>query len=348
MKKNSIAAKLVLAGAGAAAAGAAAGAAVLISKTLPRPKETSEDIIDEFADAEKMKEYEKKMAPQAEWAKEQNFEDVYIESNDGLKLHALYLKAKGESDKCAIISHGFTSKAMDGAVHAQFFHDEGYAVLMPDLRAHGQSEGKYVGFGILDRFDTELWVKWVKENLGDKEKIVLHGVSMGATTSLMALGVPYVQKNVSAVIADCAFTSPEEIFSHVMKKDYHLPAFPFMNIGAVYSKQLAGYKFNDYSTREALKDNKVPVLFIHGAEDKFVPTRMSQENYEAAGDCKKDILIVENAGHGSSAFENTELYKETERKFLDEVMCEEHGEKPGEKTGEEPGEKPVEKPSEEK
>lgn len=321
MKRNNIGAGFVVAGLGAAAAaGAAAGAALLIKKTLPRPKETSEDIIEEFADVEKMKEYEKKMAPMADWAKEQTFEDVYIKSTDGLKLHALYLKAEKNEGKCAIISHGFTSKAMDGAVHAKFFYDEGFDVLLLDLRAHGESEGEYVGFGILDRFDIMGWVEWVKGRFGDDEKIVLHGISMGATTSLMALGVPYVRQNISAVIADCAFTSPGEIFSHVMKKNYHLPSFPVMNIGGICTKYLAGYRYDEYSTKEALKDNTVPVLLIHGMEDKFVPTWMSRENYEAAGDCKKELLMVENAGHGSSVFENTELYMETERKFLKEVL----------------------------
>ncbi len=319
MSKSKTAAAFATAAVAGAAVGSCVGAAVLISKTLPRPKETSEDIINEFADVEKMKEYEVKMAPQAEWAKEQSFEDVYITSNDDLKLHAVYLKAKEKTDKCAIIHHGFTSKAMDGVVHAKFFHDLGYEVLLLDLRAHGESDGKYVGFGILDRFDTELWVKWVKDRFGENEKIVLHGISMGGATVLMALGVKYVQDNVSAVIADCAYTSPAEIFSHVMKKDYHLPSFPFMKVGGAYSKYLAGYKFDDYSTKEALKDNKVPVLFIHGAEDKFVPVWMCRENYGCA-DCKKEILIVENAGHGSSVFENTELYEETEKRFLNEVL----------------------------
>lgn len=318
-RKTKVAGTLAAVGTAGMAVGGMVGAGVLISKTLIRPRGTSEAIISEFADAEKMKEYETKMAPVAQWAEQQSYEEVYIQSRDGLKLHAFYLPAGVPTDKCIILHHGFTSKAMDNMTHAKFFHEMGYEVMLLDLRAHGQSEGKYVGFGVLDRFDTEEWLTWCINRFGNNMKYVLHGTSMGATTVLMALGLPYVQEHVSAVIADCAFTSAREIFAHVMKKDYHVPSFPFMEIGDVYSQFLAGYKFGDYSTIEALKDNKVPVLFIHGGKDKFVPTWMSNKNYESAT-CKKRLLIVDEGGHGSSVFEDTETYEKTEKEFLEEVL----------------------------
>lgn len=317
--KSKLAGGLAVLGAVGIAAGSMIGAGVLISKTLIRPGETSQDIIEEFADAAKMKEYESKMAPCADWAKQQTFEDVFITSRDNLKLHAFYLPAKVKTDKCVIIHHGFTSKAMDNIVHTKFFHDLGYEVLLLDLRAHGQSEGKYVGFGVLDRYDTQDWLKWCEKRFGDGIKYVLHGTSMGATTVLMSLGLPYVQEHVSAVIADCGFTSAKEIFAHVIKKDYHLPSSPVMEIGNVYSKVLAGYGFSDYSTLEALEHNTVPVLFIHGKEDKFVPVWMTEQNYAAAFKAKQ-LLLVENAGHGSSVFENQKLYEDTEKEFLETVF----------------------------
>ena len=319
MKKN---VKTWLAAGGTmAAAGLTTGvaSAILFSKTLPRPKGTSQDIIDEFADAEKMAEYTQKMAPVGEWMEKQSFEDVFIRSGDGLQLHALYLPAEVPSGKLVILHHGFTSHAVDNATHAKFFHEQGYEVLLLDLRAHGESEGKYVGFGILDRFDTFEWVCWARERFGKDVRIVLHGTSMGGTTVLMALGLPEIQEAVSAVIADCAFTSPGEIFAHVIQKDYHLPPAPIIKLNGLYSRALAGYRFDEYSTLDALKDNRVPVLFIHGKEDKFVPTWMSQKNYDACPS-KKRLLMVENAGHGSSVFENPALYEQTEKEFLDDVM----------------------------
>ena len=292
---------------------------ILFRKTVPRPGETSQDIIDEFADAAKMAEYEKKMAPVGEWAAATPKEDVWLTSDDGLRLHAFYIPADVSSKKLVILHHGYTSKAMDNCAHAKFFHDEGYDVLLLDLRAHGQSEGKYVGFGILDRFDTLKWIRYARQRFGEDCRIVLHGTSMGAATVLMALGLPEIQDSVSAVIADCAYTSPAEIFAHVMKKNYHVPVTdPIIRMNGLYTKKIAGYRFDEYSTLDALKDNRVPVLLIHGKEDKFVPTWMSEKNFEACT-ARKKLLLVDNAGHGSSIFENPDLYEATEREFLKEI-----------------------------
>ena len=297
------------------------GAAILFNKTLPRPKGVDESIIDEFADRAKMEEYKVRMAPVGEWMERQTWEHVALRARDGLRLHALFLAAEKPTDKLAIFHHGFTSHAVDNASHAKFFHEQGYEVLLLDLRAHGESEGEYVGFGILDRFDTLEWVRWGRARFGTDVKIVLHGTSMGGATVLMALGLPEIQETVSAVIADCAYTSPADIFSSVIQKDYHLPPAPIIKLTSARAQKAAGYRFDEYSTLDALKNNRVPVLFVHGKEDKFVPTWMSRKNYEACPG-KKQILLVDNAGHGSSVFENQPLYEQTEKAFLADALGE--------------------------
>ena len=312
---------LLASGSTLGAAGLTAGIAstILFRKTLPRPKGVDLDIVDQFADRAKMEEYMVKMAPVGEWMEKQKLENVYILSRDGLYLHAFYLAADKPSDRIAIFHHGFTSHAVDNAAHAKFFHEQGYEVLLLDLRAHGESEGEYVGFGVLDRFDTLEWVRYVRERFGKNIKIVLHGTSMGGATVLMALGLPEIQETVSAVIADCAYTSPADVFSSVIQKDYHLPPSAIIRLTSARSRRVAGYSFDEYSTLDALKDNRVPVLFIHGKEDKFVPTWMSQMNYDFCPS-KKRLLFVENAGHGSSVFENLPLYEQTEKEFLADVL----------------------------
>lgn len=139
---------------------------------------------------------------------------------------------------------------------------------------------------------------------------------MGASTVLMASALPGLSESVKAIIADCAFTSPYDVFSHILKRDYHLPAFPVMNINDALCRKKAGYGFRDYSTLEAVRQTSLPILFIHGTEDDFVPTWMSKKNYEQCSS-EKELLLVENAAHGASYYENHELYENTVRRFIE-------------------------------
>ena len=298
----------------------AAASVMLYRQTVPRPNGVNKSILKEFADEAKFEEYKVRMKPLMDWVNAQKMEEVFITSQDHLKLHAFYLPAEKPCGKLVLLHHGYSSNAMDNGTHVKFFHDLGYEVFLLDLRAHGKSEGNYVGFGILDRYDTLDWVNYVRKRFGDAIRIVLHGTSMGGATVLMALGLKTIQNNVSAVIADCAYTSPAEIFSDVMRYHYHVPVTePVIRLTSRYSKAAAGYAFSDYSTTKALEHNEIPVLLIHGTEDKFVPVWMSQKNYDACHSRKK-LLLVEHAGHGSSIFENMELYQKTELEFLNDVF----------------------------
>ncbi|MGN0666668.1 MAG: alpha/beta hydrolase [Huintestinicola sp.] len=312
-------AECVAAVAAAGVIGSAIGAKVLYDRVIPRQEKIRVNL-DEFADMAKWEEYKKIMVPNREWLESKPLEEIDIKAGDGIALHGYFLNADTPADKLVICCHGYTSNGMQECpTQARFFHDLGFDVLILDLRAHGKSEGKYVGFGVLDRYDLLEWIRYVNKRFDNGRKIFLFGTSMGATTVLMASGFNEIQSCVKGIIADCAFTSPYDIFSHVMKKDYHLPPFPIMNINNVMCKKTAGYTFTEYSTLDALKTNKIPVLFIHGKEDKFVPTWMSEKNYEAAV-CEKELLMVDGAGHGSSCYENISLYQETEKKFISKCL----------------------------
>lgn len=215
--------------------------------------------------------------------KKQEFEHIVITSDDGLKLHADYFPAEEKTDKLVICNHGYTGCGLrDCSSIAVYFHKIGYDCLLVDHRAHGKSEGDYIGFGILDRFDCRNWVEYIDKRFDKEKKIVLYGVSMGASTVLMASAIPNLSENVKVIIADCAFTSPYDVFSHILKRDYHLPAFPVMNINDALCRKKAGYGFLDYSTLEAVRNTKIPILFIHGTEDDFVPTWMSKKTMNSA------------------------------------------------------------------
>ncbi len=306
---------------GTAALGTAVftGAAItLFNRVIPRQKELRVDM-SEMADMATWEEYKKTITPRAEWVRSQSLEHITVSSRDGLTLHGDILHADGESKGTVIACHGYTSSSIANASIAVFFHKLGYDVLLCDSRAHGNSEGNYVGFGILDRFDCLEWIKLIDKRCEGKKDILLYGVSMGASTVVMAAGLPELPESVKAVFSDCAFTSPYDVFSHILKRDYHLPEFPVMNINDAICRKKAGYGFRDYSTFDAVKVTNVPMLFIHGAEDNFVPVWMTKKNYEECSS-PKDILIVDNAGHGASYYENTELYEAKVKEFLDKFV----------------------------
>lgn len=305
----------VLLAAAAGATGSLIGAKTLFDRVIPR-QEVLRVNLDEFADMAKWEEYKVVMGPNHEWLMQQPMEEISISARDGIQLHGYYIPAEAPSDKLVIGCHGYTSCGLnDFPSHARFLHEQGFDVLILDLRGHGKSEGKYIGFGILDRFDLLEWIRYVNKRFENGKKIMLHGTSMGGATVLMTSGFEEIQDCVKGIVADCAFTSPYDIFAHIMKKDYHLPPFPIMNINDRMCRKTAGYMFKDYSTLEALKTNRIPVLLIHGREDKFVPTWMTQKNFDTAV-CEKQLLWVDNAGHGSSYYENMPLYQEAEKAFI--------------------------------
>ena len=304
------------------AAGTAAcfiGARTLFNRVIPRQDQLRVDL-DEMADGATWEEYIKLIHKVKENFLPRPSEHVTIKSRDGLTLHGDLFLAEKPSKRTAIMFHGYTSCAMnDLPTMAEYFMEHGFSTLLVDQRSHGKSEGSYIGFGILDRFDCLKWVEYIIERLGADSEIVLYGVSMGASTVLMASGLDGMPKNLKAVVADCAFTSPYDVFTHILKRDYHLPPHPIMDINERLCRRKAGYGFKDYSTIDAVKKAPCPILFIHGKEDLFVPTEMSIRNYESCTGPKK-LLLVDNAGHAASLYENMELYENTVTEFLNEYL----------------------------
>ena len=311
---------------GAAALGTAvlgtactAGAVTLFNRVIPRQDVLRVDL-NEMADMAKWEEYKKVIAPNKEWLFARELEHITIRSRDGLNLHGDCLPAEYQSYKLAICGHGYTGCGLKDCVSiAVFFHRMGYNCLIVDHRAHGKSEGDYVGFGILDRFDMKAWIDCMEKRFEGNAEIVLYGVSMGATIAVMTAGLTSLSPSVKAVVADCAFTSPYDVFAHILKRDYHLPPFPIMNINDMMCRRKAGYGFRDYSTLDAVQATGVPILFIHGKDDDFVPVWMSEKNYKM---CRspKDILIVDNAAHAASYYENKEAYEAKVKGFLEKYV----------------------------
>lgn len=319
MKGIKIAASILGGTALIAGAGSLAGAYTLYKRVIPRQSENRVDL-NEMADMSQWEEYKKIIHASKDFLSQRAIEHITIKSRDSLTLHGDYFAADTPSDTIAICFHGYTSTGWDSCASiAAFFIKEGYDCLVVDNRAHGKSEGDYVGFGILDRFDCLSWMEYINTRFDSQKNIILYGVSMGAATVVMASGFKRLPENVRAIISDCAFTSPYDVFAHILKRDYHLPEFPVMNMNDMLTRKTAGYGFKDYSTIDAVKRTNVPILFIHGEKDNFVPTRMSHENYEAC-QSPKELLIVENAGHAAAYYENVPLYEDTVKKFLKKYL----------------------------
>lgn len=223
------------------------------------------------------------------WFEMQNPARITIESDDGLKLVAYDLPAGGGEEKSAagtmILMHGYQSEPVrEFASLIHFYHDLGYNIILPFQRTHGESEGKFITFGVKERFDLRGWVVKANEIYGEENPVFIQGISMGCATSVMSLGLD-LPSNVRGVIADCGFTSPKEIIWKVLKNDRKVPtAKTIMKIGNLFVKSFAGFDMGEYSTLDAIEFNKeranqIPILFFHGTADAYVPIEMTETNF---------------------------------------------------------------------
>ncbi len=251
-----------------------------------------------------------------------------VESLDFFKTHPgelLVIEANGvelaarrypqEDPKGRVIMfHGYRSIAeTDFACAMVYYYSCGYELVLVDQRASGKSSGTWIGFGVLERYDCLSWIRFLNAEYGSVPTF-LSGISMGCTTVLMALGLE-LPSNVKGVIADCGFTSPKEIIRHVMGRKLHLSTDLLMPGMSLFTKIFAGYFYGEYSTLDALKENKLPVLFIHGKEDHYVPHEMTLRNYEACT-AEKQLILVEGAGHGTSYLQDKPTIEKAISEFL--------------------------------
>lgn len=244
---------------------------------------------------------------------------VYIKSADGLKLHAYLIENNEEyrNGNFMMVFHGYKSCASDMTFYAEQFYDMGYSVLLPDARAHGQSEGRYIGMGWPERKDNLLWIDEIIK-LDSNAKIGLFGVSMGGATVINLAGED-LPKQVVVAIEDCGYSSVYEQFSVQMKSIFNLPSFPLLDIASLVAYGKSGVNLLEAdSTKQAAKI-KIPTLFIHGSNDMFVPYEMLDKLYNAAN-CKKEKLVIEGAGHAGSSSRNPQLYWTTVVRFIENAM----------------------------
>lgn len=246
-----------------------------------------------------------------------NYTDEYITSQDGLKLHSYHIKNQSSSNKWVITVHGYTSEGINMSSYAKKYYDNGYNVLIPDLRSHGLSEGDYIGMGWDDRLDIISWINYIL-NEDPNADIVLHGISMGAATVLMTSGEE-IPSNVKVIIADCGYTSVWDEFAYQLDDLFSLPEFPILNVSSIVSKIRAGYFLGEASSIEQVKKSKTPILYIHGDQDDFVPYYMMEELYNATSS-EKEMLTIKGAEHAKASEVDPETYWTTVNNFINKYI----------------------------
>ena len=263
-----------------------------------------------------LREIHKFNAGENEWAKTKDIEVVDLKNEREINLKGYFLPAEKSSDVYVLFAHGYRSDhSGDPYNFIRFYHEEmGYNFMSVDHVTAGDSEGDFLGFDYFEAEDMFEWVNYLIERFGEDIKIILHGVSMGgATVCKMASRVP---QQVKLIVSDCAYTSAEDELLNVVNSVGITKAAPFaFALFNRVNKRLAKFDLKDTDVRPSVIEAKVPMLFVHGDADDFVPTRMVYELYDLCSN-EKDILIVEGAAHAESILIGAEKYKAKLKEFI--------------------------------
>lgn len=245
--------------------------------------------------------------------------DTFIVNDKGVKLHGYYIAAAKPTKKTAVIVHGYTDNAIRMFMIGHLYnHEMGYNILLPDLQMQGKSEGKAIQMGWKDRLDVIKWMDVTRAIYGDSINMVVHGISMGAATTMMVSGEK-MPSYVKCFVEDCGYTSVWDQFAKELKEDYHISSFPLMDATSLLCKIKYGWSFKEASALNQVKKCKLPMFFIHGDADTYVPTWMVHPLYEAKPQ-PKELWIVPGAIHAKSYKQNPQLYLTKVKAFVDKYI----------------------------
>ncbi len=250
-----------------------------------------------------------------------NPEDIEIITPDMLRLRAWYVPAEKETKRFVIAVHGHNCNGPDECGHLfGFYHnDMGFNYLLPDLRGHGRSDGKFIGFGALDYKDINLWIDYLIERFGEDIEIMLHGISMGAATSML-VNNNNPRDQVRLIVEDCGFTDAYEEVRAVVSGMFGFKSRITPVATNILCKTFAKYDLKkDATPLGTMANAKNPVLFIHGEDDTFVPFDMCQKLYDACP-APKEIFTVPGAVHAYSYYDAKEEYDAKVKAFIEKYM----------------------------
>lgn len=231
-----------------------------------------------------------------EWFAHSNRSDDFIDSYDGLKLHALRIVNNEDSHKWIVIQHGISSYSGTLLEHMYEADHRGFNILAPDARGYGMSEGKYTGLGWCEHYDLISWINYLI-NLDPLAEIVLYGMNVGAAAVMNAIG-DYLPSNVKCAISEGGYKEIKDIIRMQIQETTKVEGKFFMPAVDFYVRQILHFSMNDISTKRQLSQATTPVLFIHGSQDELVPVSHAYDNYYACAS-QKELYLVENGGLGN-------------------------------------------------
>ena len=246
--------------------------------------------------------------------------DIYAEGYNGKRVHAVYAPAKdpASANGTAVVVHGYTDNHYVFLYLVRMYRDDlNYNVMVPDLQYHGESEGDAVQMGWFDRYDVEMWTEKAHEIFND-DFTVVHGVSMGAATVMMMSG-DNLPDYVKAFVEDCGYSSVWDQFTSNLHESFHLPPFPILNSANRVCRKRYGWDFKEASSVNQLAKSYVPMLFIHGDADDFVPFDHLYKNYYAKTAGYKELWVAEGAVHANAFAKYPEEYTRRVSNFLKKV-----------------------------
>ncbi len=246
------------------------------------------------------------------------YEPVRIRSFDGLWLRGRYYHHADEAP-LAICFHGYRGTPVrDFSGGAFVYMERGMNLLMVEERAHGKSQGHTTTLGILEKKDVVSWAAFGRKRLGDEVPVLLCGISMGAAAVIMASALE-LPENVKGIVADCPYTSPREILETVGERHFKLPAKVIYPLVWLAARVFGGFDLKDGGAVQAVKSAKVPILLIHGEEDRLVPCEMGVKIAEANPEAVR-LEIFPEAGHGMSFLADKDRYESLVGEFIGSIL----------------------------